>query len=92
MKYSPALEKAFGNLDAITTKAFRKRTMGLDADEPEIGSDSADDEKTGAMPEGVDQASPEGALGNMGGAETSDKALDESSLKRIIEALKNRTA
>lgn len=88
MKYGKSLETALGNLEALTTKAFRKKTLGLDKDE-EAGesSDEVSLEKVGAMPEGVDESSPEG----MRESGEADDGLDEESLKRILGALSNAT-
>lgn len=92
MKYGKSLETALGNLEALTTKAFRKKTLGLkdmDAQEEEAGESSAEAslEKVGAMPEGVDESSPEG-MRESGEAED---GMDEESLRRILKELSNAT-
>jgi len=73
-----ALNKAFSNFDALTSKHFRKKTLGLDKDEDvplATGDEPADG---GSMPEGEESDEHE------------EGEIDVDGLKAILEALKSK--
>lgn len=72
-----ALNKAFSNFDALTSKHFRKKTLGLDKEEEaplETGDEPAEG---GSMPEGEEEKSGE-------------NEIDAEGLQAILEALKSK--
>lgn len=92
MKFTPGMQKAFGNLDAITSKAFRRKTMGLkDPDAESEAVESGPDDETS---EEIDTAGADNMKTDGSGDdshEESNESLDPEALKRILEALSNGT-
>ena len=70
-----ALNKAFSNFDALTSKHFRKKTLGLDKEEeapPEEPKEIGEDEEGGE----------ESKIG--------ESEIDAEGLQAILEALKSK--
>lgn len=75
-----ALNKAFSNFDALTSKHFRKKTLGLDGEENEDVPAETGDEPAegGSMPEGEEES------------KSGENEIDVDGLKAILEALKSK--
>lgn len=73
-----ALNKAFSNFDALTSKHFRKKTLGLDKEEEaplETGEEPAEG---GSIPEGEEES------------KSGESEIDAEGLQAILEALKSK--
>ena len=70
-----ALNKAFSNFDALTSKHFRKKTLGLDKEEEAPPEEEATGEE---MPE------------NEGEPKSGESEIDAEGLQAILEALKSK--
>lgn len=70
-----ALNKAFSNFDALTSKHFRKKTLGLDKEEEAPPEDEASGEE---MPENEEEP------------KSGESEIDAEGLQAILEALKSK--